>query len=475
MSAPLIWIIVPGAAAIGLYVFRRRRLAVNIAGLLIALALAGLAWQIPISEPISLRLWAGFPAWEITDSLTLFGRQFVLENTSRPALIVIYLGLGFWFGGAYLARTDPLFIPLGLVIAALSTASLAAEPGYYGLLIIEGAVLACIPVLSPPGNPLKRGVLRFLTFQSIGMCFVLLGDWSLPYINAEASAATSVPPGALLIGFGFLLMIAAFPFHTWIPMLAEEAHPYAAAFVFYSLPTAILFLALEYLDRYSLLGISTRMYTALLAVGALMILSAGVWAAFERHLGRIFGFAAIQQIGAALLAVSLTDEAQTNSPFAGLFFAQLAPQAVNLAVWALALYAIRSRTGDLRFSAVQGLARHMPVAAASLVLTNFSAAGMPLLANFPVYVALWSALAQRSLGIALLSLIGSACLFAAGVRSLAVLVRGLQPQAFQLSERGPLTTLLLLGAVMLMATGLMPQWFFPLLTNLGLVFTRPGP
>jgi NADH:ubiquinone oxidoreductase subunit 2 (subunit N) len=217
------------------------------------------------------------------------------------------------------------------------------------------------------------------------------------------------------------------------------------------------------------------MYTALLAIGALMILSAGMLAVFERHLGRIFGFAAIQQIGAALLALSLTDEAQTGSLFAGLFFAQLAPQAINLAVWALSLCAVRSRVDDLRFSAVRGLAYQMPVAATSLILANFSAAGLPLLANFPVYVALWPIVAQRSLGISLLALIGNACLFVAALRSMVALVRGSPPEALQLTERGPLTVLLILGAAMLIVVGLMPQWFFPILTNLGLVFTQPAP
>lgn len=475
MSAPFLWIIIPGLFATGLYILRRWKNAVHLAGFLVALFLAWLAWQLPIGEPISLRLWVGFPSWKVGETLIVFGRRFVLDNASRPALIMIYLGIAFWFGGAYSAHTEQLFIPLGLGIASLLTASLAVKPSYYAALIIEAAALVSVPILSPPGKPVKRGVLRFLVFQTIGMCFILFADWSLPLLEIESSNPNALSPNTLLIGLGFALIIAAFPFHTWVPMLAEEAQPYSAAFIFYILPTAILFLVIEYLNRYTQLGIYPLMYPTLRAFGVMMVLTGGVWAAFERHLGRIFGFAAILQIGMALLAVSLGDAAGQGSPLRGIFFAHLVPQGVGLALWALALRAIQSRGNELGFSDVRGLARRLPIATSCLVLANFSLAGLPLLASFPVDVALWSALTQRSLGMAVLSLLGNACLLAAGIRTLFVSVTGSSQEGWQISERGLQVTLLVLGGVLLFVVGLMPQWFFPSLTDMALIFSAPSP
>jgi NADH-quinone oxidoreductase subunit N len=475
MSAPLLWIILPGFIAIGLYVMRQWRNAIFITGLLAALLLAWLAWQLPIGETISLRLWPGFPAFKVSETLTIFGRPLLLDNVHRPALIMIYLGIGFWFGGAYQAGADRLFIPLGLGIAALLTASLAVDPVYYGVLIAEVVALVCVPILSPPGKALNRGVMRFLIFQTLGIGLILLGDLSLPVIGVTTENPSTLSPVSLLIELGFLLMIGAFPFHTWIPMITEQANPYAAAFVFYIVPTTLLLLALGYLARYTRLGVSLSTYASLRPIAVMMILAAGVWAAFEHHLGRILGFAAILQIGTSLMAISLGDRTGQGSALGGLFFAQLFPQAIGLAVWSQALCAIQSDQGDLRFESLQGKAYRLPLATLSLALANFSLAGLPLLASFPVYLALWSALAQRSLGIALLAITGNALLFVAGVRTLAALLKSSPNDRWQAPPRGWQTTLLILGMMLLFVVGLMPQWFIPALTNMGLIFSGATP
>ena len=475
MSAPLLWIILPGFIAIGLYIFRQWRNAIFFTGLLSALFLAWLAWRLPIGEPIALRLWPGFPAFKVSETLTIFNRPLELNNLHRPVLILIYLGIGFWFGGSYRVGVDRLFIPLGLGAAALLTASLAVAPTYYGVLIAEVVALVCIPLLSPPGKPLNRGVLRFLIFQTLGVGLILLGDLSLPVIGMASENLSGLSPVSLLIGLGFLLMIGAFPFHTWIPMVIEGANPYTCVFVFYLVPTTLLLLSLEYLSRYTRLGLPLSIYTSLRPIGVLMILTAGAWAASERHLGRILGFAAILQIGNALLVISLGDRTSQASSIVGLFFAQLLPQAIGLAVWAQALCIIRDEQGDLRFDALRGKAFRLPLATTSLVLANLSLAGLPLLASFPVDLALWSGLAVRSLGVTLLVLLGNVFLIIAAVRSLAILVNTSSQESWYISERNWQGVLLTLGTILLFVVGLMPQWFIPALTNMGTIFSGASP
>lgn len=497
MNAPVLWVVVPGVAALLLYLARRWEQFVHITGIVVSLLMAGLAWQVPIDKPIELGL--GLPALQLPDTFLILGRSFVITDASRPILILIYLAISLWFGGAYIAGVNRLFIPLGLGMGALFTAALAVEPQLYAFLLIQMAVLICIPILSAPGKIVQSGTLRFLSFQIIGMCFILTSDWLLARFRANPNDIAPILPATLLFGLGYALISGIFPFHTWIPMLAEQSHPYAAAFVFFLLPTAATLISLSYLEFYAGFQIYPTMLSSIRYAGVLMVLIGGVWAAFERHLGRILSFAVISQLGMSLIAIGLSSETTSNPQLKGIFFAQLIPQAVALAIWALAMSAIYARQPNLRFRNIQGIAHEMPISAASIVLANFSLAGLPLLASFPGNIALWSALSMLSLPAALFSLAGNASLFAAGLRTLAVLVMSPEAQEaaqeesaralaldetsgdspptkpiWSFKENGVQATLLLLGLVMLFIVGVTPQWLLPLMTRVALLFTGQG-
>ena len=474
MSAPIVWIFFPAGAAMALYVIRRWERVTHFLGIAIVLTLAALAWQLPIDQPIRLGI-PGMPAFRLQESFPILGQEFIITAASQPALVLIYLAISMWFGGALIANADRLFIPLGMAVAALLTASIAIQPRNFAVLLVEIVALICVPILSPPGKPVRRGALRFLVFQTIGMIFILLADWMLSAIALNPDNAEFLSSAAVILGLGFALIAAIFPFHTWIPMLAEEAHPYAAAFVFFILPTTLSFLGLSYLGAYPELGSNPVIYTAIGWAGVIMALSGGGWALFERHLGRIMGYAAIHQIGMGLLAISLIGVAPRSSPIAGIFFAQLFPQLAGVTVWALALSAIGQKYPNLQFRAVQGIAHKMPIATTCLALASFSLAGAPLLASFPGNIALWSALTKVSLPFALGSLLGSILLFAAALRTVAVLVMTPEPEDWKISESGFKPIFLVTGVLILLLLGLAPQRFLPVLTNLASIFISQGP
>jgi len=475
MNTPIIWVLLPGIAATLLFIFRRWAPAIYIAGILTAVFLAYLAWTLPIGEPISLLPWPRLPSVRIEDTFIVLGRRFILGNSARPALVLIYLGIALWFGGAYIARVNNMFIPLGLVIASLLTASLAVEPFLYSALLILGVALASVPILSPPGKPVGHGVLRFLKFQTIGVPFILIGGRLLSDLEIDPSDTLLALRVTVMIGLGFALIAAIFPFHTWIPMVAGESHPYAAAFVFFLLPATVSFLAVDYVDRYASLGVSIQIAGALRFLGILMVLTGGLWAAFERHLSRIMGFGAIFEIGMALLALSLAAGRTEITPIQGIYFAQFLPRALGLAIWALALCILSDKTKDLTFDAVAGIAHKMPIVAASVIIATFSIAGFPFLAGFPVNTALWSTLAHVSPGLAILTIVGASGLIIAGLRTLGALVIDPEIREWQITEKIPQIILLTLGWVMLLIIGVLPQLSIPALTNMALIFISTPP
>jgi NADH-quinone oxidoreductase subunit N len=461
MSAPLIWIALPLLFAVVLFFLQTRRpLSIIISGI-ICFGLAAIALLMPISSVVKL----GPLSLNIPSTLEILGRRFILENGDRTFLVVVYLAAGIWFLGSNVASAGRLFIPLGLAAAALLVAVMAVEPFLYAALLVEMAVIISVPMLSPPGRPFRQGVLRYMIFQSLAMPFILFAGWALAGIEANPSDLHLYGEAEVFLGLGFAFWLAVFPFYTWIPLLAEQSHPYVSGFILALLSTVILLLPLKFLDTFAWLRNSELLFAALRITGLIMVVTGGIWAAFQTNQARLMGYAVILENGFSLLALGIS-----NTQGLGLYVQLFLPRLIAIAVWVLGLSILQQRDDHQGFSEINGLLRRSPLVAGACLLAYFSLGGLPLLAGFPPREVLIESLASQSLSMALWALIGNLGFLFGGVRALALMSAGQGP--LKRSETFLQSVMLSAASLALIVFGLFPGWFLPAMLYLLAPFTR---
>ncbi len=462
MSAPLIWIGLPFvfAALVALLAHSRRVTTLLSAGFCGLLAL--LAGLFPVSGVIQF----GPLSFELSSTLVILGRRFIINPEDRTFLMLLYLFGALWFFGSLALQLHRSFAPLGLIIIALMVAALAVEPFLYAALLIETAVLLSVPLLVPPGKPPGPGVMRYVIFQTLAMPFLLVAGWAAAGVEANPADNALLQQAVVLLGLGFAFWLAVFPFYTWVPLLMEETNPYAAGFLLSLLPTIVLMLMLNFLSSFPWLRLYPLVPQALQLLGILMVVTGGIWAAFQRNLARLFGYAVIIENGFSLLALSFGTQAGYE-----VFAVSFLPRAVALALWALSLALLVEQEGSLDYENSSGLLHRFPLIASGILVGCFSLGGLPLLAGFPVRIVLLEQLSQQSIPLMAWSLVGSAGLFLSGFRALAAMVAGPDPDW---KARESLPQMFFLGGAILavLLIGLLPGRFLPELVRLLQAFQR---
>lgn len=464
MNAPILWIAVPFLVGSGILFLLRERYAAWLGG-----GTAALLALIALVIPIDTALLLGPVSLKIAPSIQILGRSFELNTADGPLLAIIYGLAALWLFGTEASGTANRFVSLGLMIVALLTASIAVEPFLYAALLLEMAAMLVVPMLVPPDQKAGRGVVRFLIYQTFAMPFILFSGWMLAGVEASPGDLGTTIQAGVMLSLGFAFLFAIFPLYNWVPLLMEEASPYATGFLLWALPTFTTIFALDFLDRYTWLRTTPQLTNAIRFAGVFMVASGGIFASLQRHIGRILGYAAITEAGLLLLIIGWG-----SSEIINLTFLILIPRGLELVVWALAIAIIKGRIQSLRFAEVQGLARSYPVAVSSLILAHLAMSGFPLLAGFPSRFALWQQIAEGSLALSFWVFLGMFGLLIAAIRALAVFVMAKEDAKWEWNESWAQTIMLGLGVIGLFILGLFPQALQPFLSNLAPLFEHLG-
>jgi NADH:ubiquinone oxidoreductase subunit 2 (subunit N) len=332
-------------------------------------------------------------------------------------------------------------------------AALAVEPFLYAALLVETAVLFSLPILSPPGRVVGQGLQRYLIFQTLAMLAILFAGWVLGVAEANPADSAMFQRAGIFLGLGFAFWLGVFPFYNWLPMMIIETHPFPAGFVLSLLPTAILLLGLDFINATGFLRESAVMFDIIRIIGVVMVVTGGLWAAFEVKLARLLGYAVIFETGFALLAINL------NSLSGYILFASaFLPRLLALLVFAFALSVLENQGLALELTSIRGMVRSYPLTSLALIASFLSIGGFPLLAGLPVRLEIFEQLAATSRIGLIGAAIGTMGFIFSGLHLLSELVHS-DERTWHLNEGWAQRIILIGGIVFLLAFGIFPETF----------------
>ncbi|HKZ69598.1 MAG TPA: proton-conducting transporter membrane subunit [Anaerolineales bacterium] len=470
MTVPLLFLVTPAVMSLIVYLLRRWVWVQGMLAAVTAAILGLLALQIPLD---TVAVFLGRDV-QFQSAWVVLGRSFTFAESDRPALVFIYLASMFFFAGAGAAKIPRAFMPVGLFMLSLLTATIFVQPFLFAALFLEMIAASAVLILSDDEHPATRGALRLLVFVTLGVPFILLAGWHLEGLAASPEDTTLLVRAAILLNIGLMILLAVVPFHSWIPNVADDSSPFASAFVFTVIQAAVIFFMLKFFTQFDWFRSNAAGFAVLRLAGAAMVLGGGALAFAQRKFGRLMGYAVMVDLGTTLLAVSITQADGLR-----VAFSIVALRGVGLAVWGLGLGWIRAHSRQHNsddFDDVTGLAWYMPFAAAAVIFGGLSLAAVPLTAGFPGRWALYRLLAVDDLGLAFIVLIASVSVTLAYARGIAALFRresAAEEAATEEPREGQVARVYLaIGVGVIILLGVFPQLLLPAVARAAEVFVK---
>jgi len=415
--------------------------------------------------PVDTVLNTGRLDSKITSTFSIFGRELVIQSQELVVVALVYAVAAFWLIGAFTTSRSSLFPSVAPAIAALIVASIAVQPFLYAAILLElVAIITLALFFELPGSS-NTGVLRFITFQTIGMIFLLFCGWLLSGIDTAPSDMVAMSRVLLILGLGFGFFLALFPFYSWVPMLAEQEDTFLVGYVILVMQTGILILGMQFLENYAWLRNSVELQRGLLISGSVMVITGGIWSGFQKDLGRIYGYALIMENGFSVISMGLITTGGSL-----LLTGMIIPRILAFGIWGLCLANYQGRHNSLHLDNLQGTGKTSIVFLLGLLIAQFSVGGLPLLAGFPQRLALLQALTTSAPLAGWAILAGSGGFWIAAWMSLSTLIRSEEKWGKFLSGNLRVDLLVIMGVVLVVILGLFPTIYAKFSGNILLPF-----
>ena len=315
--------------------------------------------------------------------IVILGRTLVLDPAGQMWLAFAFALATILYLFAWRISQGHSFFPFSLTILSLYVMIALLQTFSLAVLAFAISVTLAVFIIQAGQRHSIRGAQRYLVITLLAVPFLLAAAWFVDQSVLNPGDAELARRALLPAGLGFALLLAVFPFSTWMPAMAADAPPIVTVFVLMIGQTMALFLGFRFLRSTPLALDDPAILAAIELAGLAMALIGGAMAAVQRDFARLLGYAAMSDLGFLLLALG-----SGGSQGSTLALLHGVNRAVSITLLAAALSILRHRATVDHFSGLRGVARRLPVATMGLMLGGLALAGFPFTAGFPTHWAI---------------------------------------------------------------------------------------
>lgn len=282
----ILLIFVPLLVSVPVYLMRRYHTVAVFISLGTTLILTGICSQAPLNQPAHI-----------------MGRELVLDDLSRLLIIFMFSLASLMILYAWQLPQGWGFFPALLPMLGLVSGAIMMRTFLIAVVLLQMAALVSVFMIHGRRPASMGTALGYLVPLVVAMPCLLLGSWLMDSYALQPDNLVLIRFTVITLSLGFAILLAAPPFHSWLPSLAEEAPPAASVAVISILSLTSLDLLLSLVNGALWLTADANSLSVLSVAGLITALVGGVLAFAQRRPWRLLAYAAISDMGFILVGL----------------------------------------------------------------------------------------------------------------------------------------------------------------------------
>lgn len=432
--SPVLLILIPLVMAPLAYILRRLLPLAAILSAATTLAMISLCLEIPPDA-----------------SAQLLGRELALDSLSRSGLLFLLALVTASLSYAWPVAQGQLFPSFVLLALAPLIGAIMIRNFFIAALLLEITAIITVFLIQGDRGDSTQAALGYLIVAMVATPSLLLAAWLFDLYALHPEDPTPIRYIITLLTLGFGLLLAAVPFHPWLPAIAAEAPAMVTVLVVSIIEPAVLFLLLGLLRRFPWLMAESQPPLIIIVSGLLTALVGGIMTFSQGDLGRLLAYSAISDLGCLLVCLGID---LTSGMAVALL--HVVNRSISVLLVSMSMGVIRQRLSSYSFADLGGVARKMPFATIGLIVGGLALGGFPPSNGFASRWLIYRAAMEQDPTQAYLLVLAGGCVILGYLKAIRALFG--VPKGAEVGGESWVAVAMIVALVMLsLAMGLYPQ------------------